>query len=263
MIKFFRHIRKSLLMENKTGKPALPVGRYFKYAIGEIVLVVFGILIALQINNWNENQKDIAKEQQILLSLKEEFKQNIKELKFDHKINLSCINAITTLLNFDEKIDFETRTIDSLLGQAYNYATFDARLGVINDIGSSGNLELISDSKLRYKLNQWTGELEDYKEDIIIRRNYWINNASSMINKLLPARNMDATLYREDYARGILIKPIAVPKSNYMEFLTSLEVDGFLFDYYLNQSFVTINEESIMKFLEETLDLIEQNINHD
>ena len=50
MIKFFRHIRKSLLMENKTGK-------YFKYAIGEIILVVIGILIALQINNWNESRK--------------------------------------------------------------------------------------------------------------------------------------------------------------------------------------------------------------
>ncbi|MGB5417519.1 DUF6090 family protein [Algibacter sp.] len=49
MIKFFRHIRQQLLSENKTGK-------YFKYAIGEIVLVVIGILIALQINNWNENR---------------------------------------------------------------------------------------------------------------------------------------------------------------------------------------------------------------
>ena len=50
MIKFFRHIRLNLINQNKTSK-------YFKYAIGEIVLVVIGILIALQINNWNENQK--------------------------------------------------------------------------------------------------------------------------------------------------------------------------------------------------------------
>ncbi|MFT4662285.1 MAG: hypothetical protein ACI8XB_002574 [Patiriisocius sp.] len=50
MIKFFRKIRQNLLMENKTGK-------YFKYAVGEIVLVVIGILIALSINNWNEQRK--------------------------------------------------------------------------------------------------------------------------------------------------------------------------------------------------------------
>jgi len=50
MIKFFRKIRQNLLSEGKTGK-------YLKYAIGEIVLVVIGILIALSINNWNENRK--------------------------------------------------------------------------------------------------------------------------------------------------------------------------------------------------------------
>ncbi|OIQ30334.1 MAG: hypothetical protein BM564_02900 [Bacteroidetes bacterium MedPE-SWsnd-G2] len=50
MIHFFRSIRQILLSENKTGK-------YFKYAIGEIVLVVIGILIALSINTWNENKK--------------------------------------------------------------------------------------------------------------------------------------------------------------------------------------------------------------
>ena len=94
--------------------------KYARYAIGEIVLVVIGILIALQINNWNEAQKELKKEQQILINLKEEFQQNIAELAFDHKINESCINAIVTLLNFDETKDFETKTIDSLIGKMYN-----------------------------------------------------------------------------------------------------------------------------------------------
>jgi len=253
MIKLFRNIRKNLLNEGKTSK-------YFKYAVGEIVLVVIGILIALQINNWNIVQKEIANEQQILLSLQEEFKQNIKELSFDHQINLTSINAVTTLLNFDINADFETRTIDSLLGQTFNFATFDARQGVINDLSSSGNLELIRDSKLRYTLNQWSGELNDYAEDVIVRREYWIMHAPSKVHTLLPIRNQDAFMDREDYARAILIKPIKVPKSNYVAFLTSLEVDGFLFDYYLNQSFVTTNEESILQFLESTLKLIESNI---
>ena len=256
MIKFFRKIRYNLMEQNKTGK-------YLKYAIGEIVLVVIGILIALQINNWNTAQKDIAKEQQILLSLQEEFKQNIKELTFDHQVNLSSINAVVTLLNFDVNVDFDTKTVDSLLGQTFNFATFDARLGVINDISSSGNLELIRDAKLRYTLNQWTGELSDYAEDIIVRRDYWVNHTPSIIHKLLPIRNQDAFMDREDYARDIVIKPIEVPKSNYVEFFTSLEGDGFLFDYYMNQSFVSTNEESIMKFLVSTLELIESNIKHD
>ena len=69
MIKFFRRIRFDLLKKNKTGK-------YLKYAVGEIVLVVIGIIIALQINNWNEQRIDSKEEQLVLLYLKEDFDFN-------------------------------------------------------------------------------------------------------------------------------------------------------------------------------------------
>ena len=67
MIKFFRKIRQSLLSEGKIGK-------YLKYAIGEIVLVVIGILIALQVNNWNENRKKIMVKSGYTHSLINDFK---------------------------------------------------------------------------------------------------------------------------------------------------------------------------------------------
>ncbi|WP_144374457.1 DUF6090 family protein [Winogradskyella sp. PG-2] len=70
MIKFFRKIRQSLLMENKTGK-------YFKYAIGEIILVVIGILIALQINNWNANKANEKQAYNQLLEVQKEVLNNI------------------------------------------------------------------------------------------------------------------------------------------------------------------------------------------
>ena len=75
MIKFFRRIRFDLMEKNKTGK-------YFKYAIGEIVLVVIGILIALQINNWNEERKANISENKALLALKNEFDKNVKRFQF-------------------------------------------------------------------------------------------------------------------------------------------------------------------------------------
>ena len=65
MIKFFRKIRQSLLLEERTGK-------YLKYAIGEIILVVFGILIALQINNWNENKNIFATSKTHLENIKKD-----------------------------------------------------------------------------------------------------------------------------------------------------------------------------------------------
>lgn len=75
MIIFFRKIRQRLLTENKFRK-------YLIYAIGEIVLVVIGILIALSINNWNENRK-------LLKSKTEYYKQLVEELNLDIKIRAS------------------------------------------------------------------------------------------------------------------------------------------------------------------------------
>ncbi len=76
MIKFFRKIRQNLLSEGKTKK-------YLGYAIGEIVLVVIGILIALQINNWNEWRKDRVKEKIILIDLVKNIEINIQTFHND------------------------------------------------------------------------------------------------------------------------------------------------------------------------------------
>ena len=70
MIKFFRHIRKSLISENKMGK-------YFKYAIGEILLVVIGILIALQINNWNERKKSTSQLRAQLVAIQNDINSDL------------------------------------------------------------------------------------------------------------------------------------------------------------------------------------------
>lgn len=74
MIKFFRKIRQNLIAEGKTTK-------YFKYAIGEIILVVIGILIALQINNWNEDLKNSKQEQEILTQLVAEYQSNYEQIE--------------------------------------------------------------------------------------------------------------------------------------------------------------------------------------
>ena len=76
--------------QNKTSK-------YFKYAIGEVVLVVIGILIALQINNWNENRKDGVKEQIILKSLKVNLIENLKLLNLANKATIDAYNSSLNL----------------------------------------------------------------------------------------------------------------------------------------------------------------------
>lgn len=73
MIEFFRNIRQCMIKENK-------VSRYLFYAIGEIVLVLIGISIALQINYWNENRIDRMEESILLTQLKQEFMANLAQL---------------------------------------------------------------------------------------------------------------------------------------------------------------------------------------
>jgi hypothetical protein len=77
MIKFFRNIRKKLVSENRS---IIRNTNYFKYALGEIVLVVVGILIALQINNWNENRKEKKELREYLYKISQNVTQDIEQI---------------------------------------------------------------------------------------------------------------------------------------------------------------------------------------
>ncbi|NER10438.1 DUF6090 family protein [Muriicola jejuensis] len=99
MIKFFRKIRQNLMLENKTSK-------YLAYALGEIVLVMIGILLALQVNNWNEKTKSIAKERVILSSLLKDFETNSNNLQ----ASLSLYSAVIPSL--DRKLKYIGRNSD-------------------------------------------------------------------------------------------------------------------------------------------------------
>ena len=98
MIKIFRHIRKSQLMENKTSI-------YFKYAIGEIVLVVIGILIALQINNWNEQRNDEVSTKLMLNQLKEENSSNLSAMLQRKPYRDSLSSRSRNFINFLQNED--------------------------------------------------------------------------------------------------------------------------------------------------------------
>ena len=78
MIKFFRHIRKDLMEQNKTGK-------YIKYAIGEIILVMVGILLALQVSNWNNDRLCNNLERNTLLQLKEDIGAMLNDMEGDYE----------------------------------------------------------------------------------------------------------------------------------------------------------------------------------
>jgi len=130
-------------MENKTGK-------YFKYAIGEIVLVVIGILIALQINTWNENQKHLKKEHIFLDEVLESLKRDLGRTKFIYNNRaLSKREAISTII---KDLSQTPLPADSILEKSFKKMTMT--LSFIYDKGAyeslkSYGIDLVRDNSLR------------------------------------------------------------------------------------------------------------------
>ena len=146
MIKFFRKIRYDLMKKNKTGK-------YFKYAIGEIILVVIGILIALSINNWNEKRKDknsaLEYHQRLIEDLERvnERSENIADRAF--QTMTAIIESVEILESTHEITSKEQETLDyALVWYArFNYQMPD--LSTLEEMKSNGDLGLIYNVELR------------------------------------------------------------------------------------------------------------------
>lgn len=174
------------MKKNKTGK-------YFKYAIGEIVLVVIGILIALSINNWNENRKEMNKLKVLTENLHNEFKTNLEELEVDLnrlKRKISAGNAIKTYIGI-EKIEISEFKVDSLLFEAFISPTWNPSTFTLNEVKNSGKLSDIKNTKLKLLLYQW----ERLYEDII----EWQNSLTSSLEGPLAILKRKGSVVNMDF----------------------------------------------------------------
>ena len=158
MINFFRKIRQRLLTENKFSK-------YLIYTIGEIVLVVIGILIALQINNWNEEQKLIRDERIILISLKTDFMSNsekITNVLQAQSEQKSTIVAYLKYINSDRKIIGDSLALKFWWTTAYR--PFYSTDGTLNSLLNSSRIDLVKNNTLKEKLTSYTSDYNIYKD---------------------------------------------------------------------------------------------------
>ena len=158
MLKFFRKIRQNLLMENKTGK-------YFKYAIGEIVLVVIGILIALQINNWNEERKANISENKALLALKNEFDKNIERFKFIIKGRDSAQVGIRAYFDIlaNDTIPIEKKAQANKA--TYFGGSWGAQNTVLIGLVNSGAIDNIKNDSLKILLTLWPNLVQNWNSE--------------------------------------------------------------------------------------------------
>ena len=144
MLKFFRKIRQNLLNKGKTTK-------YFKYAIGEIILVVIGILIALSINNWNENRKDRNLEKEFLIAFKESLNRDLERNLSSQKVNQNALHSMQVLLEHMEQNLPYNDTLKYHFGISTNFFFWDLSESVFKSLEAKG-LDLISNNNLRDSL---------------------------------------------------------------------------------------------------------------
>lgn len=159
MLKFFRNIRKKLAAENKAAK-------YLRYAIGEILLIVLGILIALQVNNWNEEQRGKKEEKYILSNLNFESRKNLKLLKEHQAVFKSSIHSCKLILDLIGRpvSEIEKYNLDSLVSMIIDVFDYSPTQNVINELLSTGRMKLISSDTLKSVLFEWSAGMNEKEE---------------------------------------------------------------------------------------------------
>ncbi len=204
MLHFFRKIRQSLLSKSKAGNPALPAGRYLKYAVGEIILVVIGILLALQINNWNEQKKNTAQALKHLETIRLNLADDIKQADSLLRETQTTITYTTTFLN-----QFKTLLPPSNEMQLYLiYLMYERNI----EVNESGFTSLVNsngtsyiDERLENKLMGYYRHIEQLKsrennanteiksmfEPYVKNNYYWIYNKDNPWHR-------QAALYKDD-----------------------------------------------------------------
>ncbi len=244
MINFFRNIRKQYADDNRPIK-------YMRYAIGEIVLVVIGILIALSINTWNENRKD---EQTVIIylkDLKKELTEQVQSLqsvyidRFDKKIEgLKLARSyyegsfeITDTLNFLSSITYGAAASLGIL--RFNHNVFES-------LKSTGNIGLI-ESSLRNKIMRHY----NYSNLVSTLSKDQSNNYQNLINSFRPFNTN---------------KPGFISKFDQVKMLQALKTDYFIQQTNIELSNTYHNIDRINKLKKsanELIQLINEHLNND
>ena len=222
-----------------------------RYAVGEIILVVLGILIALQINTWNEQRKRDSLEQELLKGLQVEFTINFNRLEKVlelHENSIRSSNELMTYFNKDIR-DIPEAKFDSLQFHIQNVWTFNPRKGLLNSVITSGQINLISNVELKNELASFEDMVDDTEEETreisLLGQKYY-----SIVNEYINVGKQNSIGYSTYLNDGFL--------SDYNRFFKDIRVYNTM-NNELSWSYDLLVEEiELMKSIERVLDLIDQ-----
>ncbi|WP_445386445.1 DUF6090 family protein [Robiginitalea sp. IMCC44478] len=259
MFRFFRKIRQRLIINNKVSK-------YLLYAIGEILLVVIGILIALQVDSWNEERKIRADEQILLRKLKDDYTANLEQLDSKITTRKVLIRSSKELLTFfDNPQSANKDSVLSKLGNLGLTVTYDP---INNDLIASGKINIIQNEELKTLLTKWSTDVIQVQEveNIYINAHHYEN--VPVMNKFGIGRAIDKALYDKanDLSTFLLNREEYIPydfKKSRLEpsleaILNNAELEGIVANSILINEIVNAESFTLRKQILEILDLLRE-----
>lgn len=234
MNRFFRRIRKQMLSENKVSKYAI-------YAFGEIVLVVIGILIALQINNWNQQKLNNIEEKKLILSISEKIKHN----KFQYNIGLNRYNEVIRsaenllAIKFNPHSEINTQHVEHSLHSITKRFLFGKsnKVSIYDEMIGAGQLNLLSSDELRKSITSLKANLqllesyEDIQTDFVEQYlNPFLNLNTDIISTYVNSSKMDSSAYDKSIAIDYSTFYLETDSISYNQILESKEFSNLLFD---------------------------------
>ena len=206
MIHLYRNIRRKILLEKKPTK-------YLKYAIGEIILVVIGILIALQINNWNELRKQKLLKINYLERIANDIQQDTininKTVESINKNQIYISDFITTLgsKKISAKLD---SSVTAYFKNGWIISDFSPVTNTYTDLSQTGNMKIIDNTALVDQIIEYYGYIEIIEKSNTVNKD-WITSIDITVAQETPAFEIDpntsklfANRNRDEALNGIL-----------------------------------------------------------
>jgi hypothetical protein len=186
MIKFFRKIRQKLISENKFSK-------YLIYAVGEIMLVVVGILIALQINNWNEKQKAERLQDAYLERLISDVGQdtvNINYIISEIDLNQDAIQNLINSINSISDINTLDPIVKNYFKRGWVISEFVTTKNTYTDLSQTGNMNIIKNTELIDEIIQYYGWVKQVENSNSVNKS-WITPIDQVVAEKTAAFELD------------------------------------------------------------------------
>jgi Family of unknown function (DUF6090) len=192
MLKFFRKIRQDLVATGKTGK-------YLKYAIGEIVLVMIGILLALQVNNWNNERIRQQEEQAIIAQLIADLKESQKDLEKRITWETEMAQASAKVCHAFWKKNPPNDSIFKHMLRPLGSFTYSPTLGTARSLINSGNINIIKSDSIKNFITTYV-EKVDYKvQDIKRYEETYYRKGVELLKQVVPSSSLHPTSYFTEF----------------------------------------------------------------